>query len=49
LHIHGISNVRQTEICIAEPLEPEPSSFEDEIAIEKSKNYKSPDIIQILT
>jgi hypothetical protein len=32
----------------AEPLVPEPSSVEDEIAIEKLKIYKSPGIDQLL-
>jgi hypothetical protein len=31
----------------AEPLMPEPSAFEDEMAIEKLKSYKSPGIDQI--
>jgi hypothetical protein len=29
---HGVDDVRQTEICTAEPLVPEPSAFEVEIA-----------------
>jgi hypothetical protein len=36
-------------IHTAEPLESEHISFEVEITIEKSKNYKSPDIDQIPT
>jgi hypothetical protein len=35
-------------MCTAEPLEPEPSSFEVELAIEKLKRCKSPHIDQIL-
>jgi len=46
-NIHGISDVRQTEIHTAEPLVPEPSAFEVEIAIEKLKRHKSPCIDQI--
>jgi hypothetical protein len=41
------SDVRQTEIHAAEPLVPEPSAFEVEMAIEKLKRHKSPDIDQI--
>ena len=35
--VHGISDVRQTEIHTAETLVPEPSAFEFEMAIEKLK------------
>jgi hypothetical protein len=42
LNVHGVNDVRQTEIHTAEPLVPEPSSYEVEIAIEKLKRYKSP-------
>jgi hypothetical protein len=48
LNVHGVSNVRQTEIHTAEPLVPYPSSFVVEIAIGKLKRYKSPGIDQIL-
>jgi hypothetical protein len=34
---HRVNDVRQTEIHTAEPLLPEPSAFEDELAIEKLK------------
>jgi hypothetical protein len=34
LNIHGINNVRQTEMHATESLVPEPISFEVEIAIE---------------
>jgi hypothetical protein len=47
LNVHGIYDVRQKEIHTAEPLVPEPSSSEVEIAIEKLKRYKSPGIDQI--
>jgi hypothetical protein len=47
LNVHGVNDVRQTEIHTAEPLVPEPSSPEVEIAIEKLKMYKSPGIDQI--
>jgi hypothetical protein len=42
-----VNDVRQTEIHTAEPLVPEPSSTEVEIAVEKLKRYKSPGIDQI--
>jgi hypothetical protein len=48
LNVHGVNAVKQTEIHTAEPLVPEPSSFEVEIAIEKLKRYKSPGTDQIL-
>jgi hypothetical protein len=47
LNVNGISNVRQAEIHTAEPLVPEPSVLEVELAIEKLKSYKSPGIDQI--
>jgi len=40
--MHGVNDVRQTEIHTAEPLVPEPSDFEFEFAIEKLKCHKSP-------
>jgi hypothetical protein len=46
--VHGVSNVRQTEIHTAEPLVSELSTFEVEMAIEKLKSHKSPGIDQIL-
>ena len=45
LNIHEVKDVRQAEIHIVEPLVPEPSAFEVELAIEKQK--KSPGIDQI--
>ena len=47
LNIHGVNGVRQTEIHTEEPLVPEPSAFEFEMAIEKIKSHKSPGIDQI--
>jgi hypothetical protein len=38
LNEYGVKDVRQTEIRTAEPLVPEPSSFEVEIAFEKLKS-----------
>jgi hypothetical protein len=40
-------DVRQAEIHTAEPLVPEPSASEVELAIEKLKCHKSPGIDQI--
>jgi hypothetical protein len=48
LNVHGIDDIRQTERHTAEPLIPEFSPFEVEIAIKKLKRYKSPSIVQIL-
>ena len=33
LNVHGVQDVRQTETHSAEPLVPEPSSFEDELLL----------------
>jgi len=48
-NVHGFSNVRQTEIYTVEPLVPELSAFEVEMAIEKLNIHKSLGIDQILT
>jgi len=48
LNAHELNDVRQTETHIAEPLLPEPSGFEVEMAIEKLKRHRSPGIDQIL-
>jgi hypothetical protein len=47
LNIHGVNDVKQTEVQTAEPLVPEPSAFESEMAIGKLKIHKSPGIDQI--
>ena len=47
LNVHGVNDVRQTEINTAEQLVPEPSSSEDELAIEMLRNLKSHGIDQI--
>ena len=47
LNVHGVNYVRQTEIQTTEPLVPEPSTFEVELAIEKLKSHKSPGINKI--
>jgi hypothetical protein len=38
--VHCVSDVRQTERHAAEPLVPEPSAFEGEMAIEELKETK---------
>jgi hypothetical protein len=48
LNVHGVNDVKQTEIHAAELLEPEPGFFKVEIATEKLKMYKSPGTEQIL-
>jgi len=45
--VHGVKDVGQAEIHTAEPLVPEPSASEFELAIDKLKSHKSPDIGQI--
>ena len=47
LNVHGVNDVRQTEIHTAEPLVSEPNASEVELAIEKLKSHKSPGIDQI--
>jgi len=37
LTVHGVNDVRQTEIHTTEPLKPEPNAFEVELALEKLK------------
>jgi hypothetical protein len=41
LNVHGVHDVRQMDIHTAEPLVPEPSLVEVEIATGKFKSYKS--------
>ena len=47
MNVHEDNDVRQAEIHTVEPLVPEPSAFEVELAIGKLKNHKSPGIDQI--
>jgi len=47
LNVHRVNDVRQTETHTAEPLVPEPSAFEVELAIEKLKSHKSTGVDQI--
>ena len=46
LNARVVNEVRQAEIQTAEPLLPEHSAFEFEMAIVKLKRHKSPDIDQ---
>jgi len=45
--VHGVKDVVQADIRTAEPLVPEPSAFEVELAIGKLKSHKSPGIDEI--
>ena len=47
LNVHGVNNVRPTEIYTAEPLVPEPNTFEVELTIENLKSHKKPGTDQI--
>jgi len=47
LNVHGVNDVKQTEMHTAEPLLPDSSAFEVELAVEKLKRHKSPGIDQI--
>jgi len=46
-NVHGVKDVGQAEIHTAEPLVPELSASEFELAIDKIKSHKSPGIDQI--
>jgi hypothetical protein len=46
LNVHGVHDVRQTEIHTAEPLVLEPSAFEVEMAVEKLQRHKSPGTVK---
>ena len=45
--MHGVKDVGQAEIHTAEPLVPEPSASEVEVAIDKLKSHKLPGIDEI--
>jgi len=45
--MHGVKDVGQAEIHTAEPLVPEPSSSEVEMAVDMLKSHRSPGIDQI--
>jgi hypothetical protein len=46
LNIHEVNYVRYTELHTAEPLVPEPSTCEVELAIENLKSYNSQALIK---
>jgi hypothetical protein len=46
-NVHRVSDIRQIEIHTAEPVVPDTSHFVVEIAVSKSKKYKSPSTDQI--
>jgi hypothetical protein len=46
-NVRGVNDVRQTEIDTAEPLVPEPSACEFEVAIENLKRQKSKGTVRI--
>ena len=47
LNVHGVNDVRQTDIHTAEPLAPQPSHFEVQMAVQKLKRHKSPGTYRI--
>jgi hypothetical protein len=47
LNVHGVNDVRLTEMDRAEPLVSEPNYSEAEITVEKLKRYKSQNIDQV--
>jgi len=47
LNVHGVIDIRQTEIHTAEALVPDPNASEVELAIEKLKSHISPGIDQL--
>ena len=46
-NVYGVKDVGQAEIHTAEPLVPEPSASDVELAIDKLKSHKSPGIGEI--
>ena len=45
--MHGVKDAGQVEIPTADPLVPEPSAFEVELAIDRLKNHNSPGFDEI--
>jgi hypothetical protein len=45
--VHGVKDVKHTEIHTADPLVLEPSASQVEMAIEKLKRHRSPGVDQI--
>ena len=46
IEVHVVNDVKQTEIHTAEPVVPEPSASDFELAIEKLKSHKSQSVDQ---
>jgi hypothetical protein len=46
-NVHGVKDVGQVEIHTAEPVVPDPSASDVELAVDKLKSHKSPGIDQI--
>ena len=46
-NVHGVSDVRQTEIHTAGALVPEPCAFELEMAVKNLRTHKSPGFVLI--
>ena len=46
-NVHGFKDIGQTELHTAEPLVPDPSASEVELAIDKLKSHKSPGVDEI--
>ena len=46
-NVHGVNDVKHTEIHTAEPLVSKPSAFEFELVTEMLKRHKSPGIDQV--
>ena len=49
IDLHWVNDIKHTAIHTAEPLVPEPSAFEVELATENLESHKSPGIDQIPT
>jgi len=47
LNVHGVNDIRKTEIHTAKPAVPQPSALEVHMAIGKLKRHKSPGMDQI--
>jgi hypothetical protein len=47
LNLHGVHDFRQRKVHTAEPLVPESTAFEVEMAIEKLRRHKSRGVYQI--
>ena len=48
-NVHGVNDVRQTEIHSVEAPVPDPSAFEAEVAVGKLRSHKSPIITRVIS